>query len=657
MSSKRRRSARLDPARYRLWSKLEALEPRQLLTQTPYLNVTNGNGYPLTNTLPVQNPGSVPLPEINHPIGTNPAILSGFQNEGKNISGEDRQGNRYNLKLTGPGEIIVTDTSPNDGALDDNINTITLVGTNATQSVLTGTVEQSFHQPSSSELLTTLGQVYFNALVDDQGVKTVILNGFVLTDTITPPGSATLSPLEAALNQTTGINLAGGVGLLEFEGIDGRFPTPNPANVNNVTLNPSIPSDPIDITIGNPTTPLTIHPNIRIDHIDNTVYDSAAFAQVPFNGTNTEGQINPGTIPTGPLTAPTIDFQVNGEIASFDVVSIGQTSDLQGLTNTQSNVTLTGQPIAGVQTLTNTTKPGLNVPTQFIPTSSAALAYQYPIVGTTGRTAVQATSINHIKSAGSVTNVTFSKAIQPFQNSLTGLDSVGYVQFGGQTDAVGIDSEGNIKLLNFESGLGNPTGLSTNPIYYGTPTSADGYAALGQEGVQIVTEGTIGKLIVGPNGQFIQTSQNPNQIESGLARTAITVNRAGQAVTESLVAAGGSIGKIHIVGDLTGSEIKAGYNYYAAIGGSEGVTGASTVGPLTLRGSLVDSVISASYRPNDAIYGNGNDTAGNGTVTGVRAGQIVTTATGTTVLGNQGSGIFAKTKKVAVHPAGSNQAS
>jgi len=87
------------PGRYRLWSNLEALESRQLLTASPWLNV---NSYPLSDTLPATNPGSVPLPQINHPIGTNPAILSGYANEGKVISGEDRQGNRYQLKLTGP---------------------------------------------------------------------------------------------------------------------------------------------------------------------------------------------------------------------------------------------------------------------------------------------------------------------------------------------------------------------------------------------------------------------------------------------------------------------------------------------------------------------------------------------------------------------------
>ncbi len=67
-------------------------------------------------------------------------------------------------------------------------------------------------------------------------------------------------------------------------------------------------------------------------------------------------------------------------------------------------------------------------------------------------------------------------------------------------------------------------------------------------------------------------------------------------------------------------------------------------------------MISASYRPNDGIYGNGNDTAGNGTITGAIAGQVLSTSNGTTVLGNKNAGIYARNKKVAVHPAGSNQA-
>jgi hypothetical protein len=628
MSSKRRRSARPGSAKFQPGSNLEALETRQLLTHSPYLTTSQ---YPVTNSLPLVNPGSVPIGPVVHPIGTNPAILAGFQNEGRDLFGQDRQGNRWELKLTGPGEIIVTDVTPTDGVLDDNINTITLVGTDPNKSVLTGAVQASYYQPTSETALTTLGQVYFNALVANKGVKSIVLNGFVLTDTITPPGSATTSPLETSLNQTTGINLAGGVGYLAFEGIDGRFPTPTAADATLPVINPSMTSVPIDIVIGNATTPQKVQPNIRIDHIYNTQYDSNVYSV-----DSTFGTVNPTTIATGPLTSPTIDLVVNGGIKSFDVVSISQEPNLATLLPDPTNLVL-------------------NIPTEYIPTASASLAYYFPVVGTTGRTAVQASSINHIKSSGSVTNVTFSKAIQPFVNSLSGMDSVGYVQFGGQTDAVAIDSRGSIHLLKFVKGLGNPTGLSTNPIYYGTPTSAYGYAALGQIGVQVVSEGIIGSLVAGPNGQFLQVSQNPASITGGLNETTVYVSQPGVAATQSLVAAGGSIGKLHIIGNLVNTEIKSGYNYYAALGGSEGVSSPSTIGPVTVRGNLVDSVISATYRPNDTVYGNGNDTAGAGAITGTRSGGIYTTQGTKTVLGNQGSGLFARKVKVKVHPAGSTQ--
>lgn len=596
MNHMRRRSARPDPARRRLGSNLEVLESRQLLAQSPYFPI---NSYPLTDTPSAKNPGSVPSAQIAHPIGTNPATLATYQNEGKDLTGEDRQGNRWEIKLTGPGEIIVTDTSPNDGVLDDNINTITLVGTSLTKTVVTGTVEQSARQPTDYTQLATLGQVYFNSLQAQQGVKSIILNGFVLTDTLTPPGSTTLSAAETELNQTTGINLHGGVGTLDISGIDARFPA-------------SFSPVPISVIIGNSTTPLTVKPDIRIDRIVNTSYDDTAFTT---NGTQ--------TIPTGPLTSPTVSLVVNGTIANFNVVSITQEPDLSTLFPPVNNSTLT-------------------VPTEFIPTDTAALQYQFPTVGTTGRTSVQAKAIGNIKVSGAATNVTFAKAAQPFQNSLSGLDSLGTAQFGGTTDAVAIDSRGSIGGLKFAKGLGNAAGTSTNPINYGSNQSLKGYPASGLVGVQVVTEGNIGHLIAGPSGQFFQISQDPSQIQSGLTGYTTYVNRPGAAVTSSLVAAAGSIGSTHIVGDVTNSEIKAGYNYDTALGGSEGVTGASSVGPVNVRGNIVDSVISASYRPNDGVYGNGNDTAGDGTITGKYQGQIYKTTTGATVLGNKGAGFYAR---------------
>ncbi len=128
-------------------------------------------------------------------------------------------------------------------------------------------------------------------------------------------------------------------------------------------------------------------------------------------------------------------------------------------------------------------------------------------------------------------------------------------------------------------------------------------------------------------------------------------------MTESLVAAGGSIGKIHIVGDLTSSEIKAGYNYYCGDRRRRRRHRLEHVGPLTLRGNLVDSVISASYRPNDGVYGNGNDTAGNGTITGVQAGQIVRDhRRARPSWATRARASSPRRRTIVVHPKGSNQA-
>ncbi len=597
MSSSSRRSSRPQSARLRPTRDLETLEIRQLLAQTPYLAV---NAYPLYDFPPAKDPGRVPPAIIDHPIGSSPSVLATYQNQGKLITGQDRQGNRYQLQLTGPGYIVVTDTTPNDGVLDDDIDTIRLVGTSLTQSVLTGQVIQSVNAPQVYTQLPTLGQVRFNRLIADSGVKRITLNGFLLTDTLTQDGATNI-------NANTGINLSGGVGRLEFGGIDARLPS---------SLNPS----PILIQIGSPTTPLTVHPDIRIDSITNTVYNDTSFQ---FGGS--------GLIPTGPLTTPSIQLVVNGSLASFDVVSITQTPNPAALS------------------------PAINGGFQFppitlIPNDSAALQYQFPIVGTTGRTAIQATAIQHIRASGSVTNTTFSKTPQPFQSSLGGLDSVGSVQVGGVADAVAIDSRGSIKSLKFAKGLGSPVGVSQNPIYYGTPADRYGYPHNGNVGVQVVTEGNIGSITAAPNDRFLQVNQDPRKIQAGLNGTQINAVRPGTAAQSSVIVAAGSIGKTQVVGDLRNSQVNAGQNYYASIGGIEGVTsGSSKIGPASIKGDLVDTVIAASYRSNDGIYGNGNDTAGNGTITGTQAGNIYQTAAGTTAAGARGSGFFSRYN--SAHPA------
>lgn len=589
MSSSRRRTSRPSSAQRRPVRALETLETRQLLAQSPYLPI---NAYPLTDFPAARDPGRVPAAQIDHPIGSSQATLAGYSNQGRVITGQDRQGNRYQLKLTGPGSIIVTDATPTDGVLDDDIDTIRLVGTSLTKSVLTGTVIESFNAPQVYTQLPTLGQVRFNRLAAAGGVKRITLNGFLLSDTLSQDGAA-------VVNATTGVDLKGGVGRLEFQGIDGRF------SALTATL-------PIVIQIGSLSTALTVRPDIRIDSIQNTVYDAGA---IGIGGT--------GVIPTGPLTTPSISLVVNGEVASFNVVSITQaTNPASLLPAINGNIQVP--------------------PNEIIPANDAALQYQFPIVGTTGRTAVQATSIRHVRASGNVTNTTFSKSNQPFQNSLTGLDSVGSVQVGGTADAVAIDSRGSIAGLKFARSAGSPIGVSNNPIYYGTPADRRGYPANGYVGVQAVTEGDIGSIQAAPVDRFTQTSQDPAQIQSGLNGTQVNVVRPGTAVQSSVIVANGSIGKTHVVGDLRNSQINTGTNYYASIGGIEGVTGASKIGPAKIKGDLVDTVVAASYRSNDGIYGNGNDTAGDGTISGTQSGTVIQTATGTTATGARGSGFFSR---------------
>ena len=58
-------------------------------------------------------------------------------------AGQDRLGHRprrrpWTITVHGPGKVIVTDTTPNDGVLDDDINTIQLVGTNPNTTYVTG---------------------------------------------------------------------------------------------------------------------------------------------------------------------------------------------------------------------------------------------------------------------------------------------------------------------------------------------------------------------------------------------------------------------------------------------------------------------------------------------------------------------------------------
>ncbi len=589
---RRRRPDRVHPARHRLESGLEQLESRQLLS----------NALPkiLTPTLLIPNNGVGTTAAVfaNHPTGTNQRALSFLDNDGKILTGKDRQGNEWQITVHGPGAVIVTDATPNDGALDDDINTIQLIGTDPNLTYVTGNVV-------ASPRLETDGTVVFNHLISENGVASIVLNGFNLARTVTPPIDQTQTIPE--------IDLPGGVRYLQFNNI--IAPVSTGTNGTPAEL-------PFTIMIGDAAHPLAFKPTIRIASIFNTITDYA------------QAQPNPVLAPAGvPATAPTVNILVNGQLHGLEMVSATQS-----------------------------------------PLDSAGFQYAYfPQTTTTGRTAIQALGIDSVKAVGSLRNTTFSRgamSLDPatglpastvaqqndaaFSSGLTGLDHLGSITVGGVTDGLGLDvSQGNIGRIRLLRGLGDPTGYQTGlpgGSLLGAPVSAYGYPAFGLYGGLIATH-QIGSLTAGAANTTFQPVQDPDfaQVRVGSTRY---FTRPGAAMTNAGVLTDGSIGKVDIVGNLFGTEIKAGANYNSFVQGLEPVRQASSIGPLRIRGNLIDSVVSATWRPGaSGFYGQFNpatqttdNQAGPGVIRGNLQQGALYTGGQRTILNNAGSGFFAKIK-------------
>jgi hypothetical protein len=588
----RRRTDRPDQARRGLGSGPEVLESRELLSSSP-----NPFSPWRPFELPVFNPIThqpVPLSEftLHNLIDRHNPQSPLLNNEGKVVSGKDRQGNEWTITVHGPGVVIVTDTTPADGILDDDINTIQLIGTDPNRTYVIGSVVPSFRTPTD-------GTVLFNKLIDTDGVKSVLLNGFTLTQTI--------PPLSGGLNNTdTGVFLYGGVQTLSFHDIL--------ASIDQATLD-----QPINIIIGDPSTPLTVQPTIKLDSIFNTVFNSTA-----------------ATVPVNPQTDPTVNIVVNGQIKGLDFISSTQ------------------HPSFDVAQSLNAFEPRTFNPT-LSPIAGAAEEFNFPIVGTTGRTAIRATGIDTLHVRGSAINVTASRGQIPFQNSLSGLTHIGHATFGGNADALGLDVDGPIGALRFNRGLGSPVGTKLGPptssvldaTTYGTPAHDYGYPASNLLG-GLVTATNIQRLTLGPANTILQTPTNPDLVQLFRQGTTTFFPSPGQALTSSAIVSSGSIGRTHIRGSQFSSEIKTGFDYPSFAAGLEGTRAPSQIGPYRQHGDVVDSVISATYRPFDHMYQTPADVAGPGTIRGNLHGNLIVTGA-ITALGNhsyndQGVGFFARRK-------------
>jgi hypothetical protein len=578
MSQSRRRSDRPGPALRRFGSGLEVLESRQLLSGGTTFSFYNPND----PSFPT-NPGNVPVSTALM-TGISTATADSLGNSGKTVSGQDRLGDKYTITVNGPGEVIVTDATPNDGVLDDDISTITIVGSNPNTTTVTGTVVASdevqsefnqvtvnnpVDQPGVGSIIPTTGQVLFNKLVALSGVKSIVLDGFVLAQTVLPPSGLP--------DSDTGVFLYGGARNLDFTGIE-------------APIDQSIDAQPIEVMDGNPEIPLKFKPNVRIDEIANTV----------FNSTTT-------IVPSTPQTTPTVDIQINGESGNLQFVSITQERN--------------------------------------IPSAEQTL---FPTSFTTGRTAIQTKGINNLRVSGSANNTSVSQTAQPFATAFAGVSHIGTATFGGTADGLAINVKGRLGRLTLAKGLGNPANQPPgNATDSGTPAQAQGNPSNSLLG-GLISAGSIGKVTVGAASTTLVTSNNPADIQTSPGSTRYFA-KAGKALNYSAIVSNGNIESVKVNGDLTRSEIKAGYSIVAAEQGLPTTTGASKIKKLKVNGDLVDSVVSASYQPAAAGYGAPGSVAGAGSINGTFTGTVINTGL-TTALGNLGSGFYARVKSPTLSP-------
>ena len=594
MGSSRSGSSRSASARRRRMQGLEVLEGRQLMA-------ANIGAYPslyLPTDLYVRNPvtnvreGSVAAYSLYRPHDVTNALVS---NEGKIVTGRDRSGNEWTITVHGPGKVIVTDTTPNDGALDDDIATIQIVGSNIHSTYVTGST-------TASAFTTTSGTVRFNRLLAADGVRSIQLNGFDLTSMVTP-----------AVTEAPGVFLYGGAQVLEFHDIIGIFDT---------ATDPT----PYQIQIGQPNTPLKVKPSIYLDSIYNSVYNSDS-----------------DTIPTEPVTTPWIQFSVNGVVQNFSIVSASQsalppnyvTGSQQGTIDVWSGVPNSGP-------------------------APAAYQFLYNIVGTTGRTSLQAVGVDNLKVRGSARNFTAQRDTTPFTSQNSGLSHLRRAEFGGTADGVALDVNGPIGKLRFNRGLGDPTGVFTastetpatdeNPetqtillpaTEYGIPAGSTGYPASGLLGGAIRGR-QIGSVVAGSAGRSIIYAQNPSYVSLQRIGYPSPTSTPDMAIVNSSITTTGSIDHMNVEGNLLNSAVATGYDYQAFRQGLQGARRPSRIGSYKQHGDLINSAVSASTQPVNNDFQDGA-VFGDGSITGHVSGKAYDTG-GRNALGQFGAGVFARRK-------------
>jgi len=571
------------------------------------------------------------------------ASLLQLDADGKIIRGQDRDGDTYVITVHGPGTIIVTDVTPYDGVLNDDIDTIQLVGTDLRRTVITGqTTASSFPKSAGNTNEPSFrhsdGVVFFNRLVGETGAHSIILNGFSLARTRTPG---------AELNVDPEIFLPGGVNTLSFNNIEATI---DQANLGTPT---AALAKPFQVVIGDPTTPLVhTHPRIKLNAIRNTVFNSNEFAArqtQPLRNDPTGQFARSQRIlppPTAPRVDPTVEFLVNAPVRSFEATSITRA-----------------------------------------PRENAAENIQFTKVGTTGRTALRTPAAGRIKVNGETHNVTVSRSARPFEDGFTGMSRLAHAKFGGNADGLGLDVNGPIGSLTFARGLGSPVDNRANsPVStarvasnFGRPDFDRGYPAaveLVNPGVPnsfprdpatggfggLVTATTIGRLRADAAETKGLLGVDPASAQTQTTGVTSYVPRPGNALTAAAILAQRAVGGGVITGDLSNSEIAGGFDYVSFVDGLEANRAPGSVGPLHIpRGDLIDSVVSATYDPGanqvfgrTTQFGPTDDLKGPGSIHAHQRGRAIQFGekgnTVPTVLGRQGTGFFAVKRSPGLEP-------
>lgn len=578
LQSRRTDSPRATRTRTEIGRKVESLEGRELMaTLAP-----SQFQYYVTHDIPVQTKLHLgPYQYPFHAAETGPLRLMYLDNSNRILYGEDRDGDQWVITVHGPGEVVVTDVTPNDGVLLDEIDTIQIVGSNPHRTMVTG-------QVTSSNRVLSDGMVRFQQMISQNGVNSIILNGFALAQTLP------INEDNAVIQPGVGIYLPGGVQTLQIADIEAY---------NDVSG--TYATNPVEVVVGDPAAPLRKAPIIRVGTIYNTMYSSQ------YDG-----------VPNVPQTTPTVLFEIFGPTHAIT-----------------TNAITRQMPVAGYES-------------------------RYPKPGAQGLTTIATTAIGQFQAIGGVNYTRIGRNSSLDITPVNALDHAGLIHVGGTADALSVSSNGPIRSLRLMRGLGDPDGTSTATQYYGTTAGQKGFPAYGYMGGQI-NAGAINRVNIGAANTIMQVSNSPQFIQ----RTQGVTNyfpRPGAAMTQAAITTSGSMGTkpVHtgainhfgkriqsnetgvlVRGDMVRSEIASGFDYNQFVTGVSPVTGPSVIRGLKMKGSLVDSVISASYAPDTATldFLQETDQVSPGGIQGGIYGPGLAYDDGRgTALGRLGSGVFAR---------------